>query len=211
MKTVEVMVVLGMLAAFVVSANFAEAATTQSASVSAGVDAILSLDMTIKPEIDLVTHALGATVGSMSFGDLVRSTDPATGLPNALRGAVPFHVFLGANSSGRAYKITSTVTSLTGTGGNISGGFGVFLVVASSDGSGVDNITGDTLIAKRAAVGTYDLYTSNTAGTGAVIETVYGISGGPLASAFPGWVGISPAQATGTYSSTVSYTIVLTV
>ena len=210
MKTARVLVVLGMLIAFGASADLAEALTDQSATVSASVDTTLSLDMTIKPEIDLVTHALGATVFSMDFGTLVRSTDPVTGLPNALRGATPFHVFLGANSAGRKYKITSTVGPLTGAGGDISGAFGVFPVVASSDGSGVDNITGDTLIAKRAAVGTYDLYTSNLAGTGGVIETVYGISGGPLASAFTGWVGISPAQTNGTYSSSVSYTIALT-
>ena len=210
MKTAKMSVVLGILVAFGVSANMAQAATNQSASVSASVDSVLSLDMSILPEIDTVAHTLGSPVQSMSFGTLARSTDPVTGLPNALRGAVPFHVFLGSNSSGRPYKITSTVGPLTGTGGDISSAFGVFPVVASSNGLGLDNITGDVLIAKRAAVGTYDLYTSNTLGTGAVIETVYGISGGPLASAFPGWVGIGPAQATGTYTTTVSFTIALT-
>ena len=56
MKTAKVLVVLGMLVAFGVSANLAEAATTQSASVSASIDTILSLDMAILPEINTVTR-----------------------------------------------------------------------------------------------------------------------------------------------------------
>jgi hypothetical protein len=180
--------------------------------VSAAVDSVLELGIGIREELTGNPLTLGTTeLTAMNHGTLVRSSNPDTGAANALRGKA-FHVFLGANTSSRQYQITSTMNALTGAGGTLPRALGVFPGVATSDGSGLPagDIPGDALFSAQDAVGANKvLYTSNPAGQGAVVDIIYGLSGGnaDLTLPFPGWEPVPPGQAPGTYSTTVIYTL----
>ncbi len=186
------------------------AATTQSAVISAVVDDQLSLDMTIVQEIN--GHINPTPLSSMDFGTLLRSSD-SSGRPFALRGSTVFHVYLGANSGGRSYKVTSTMAPLVSSGVSLPNAAGVAPVAASPDGDPSHDIPGDVLAPTQEAVGTNKtLYTSNSFGDAAVLEFVYFISGGNAdgSAPFSGWQPIPPGQAGGTYSTSVTFTITLT-
>ncbi len=175
--------------------------STASVPVTAAVDQVLTLDMTIKPENP--DGSLGAAVTSMPY-TLVRNGN------NALAGNKAYHVFLGANTSSRAYKIESTAGSLVSSGNTLPNAWGVFPVSATD---GVADITGDTLTTKQSAIGVAKkIYDSNTAGKGAVLELVYGISGGNADGSLPftGWTPIPPDQASGTYTASPALTFTLT-
>jgi hypothetical protein len=175
--------------------------STASVPVTAAVDQVLSLDMTIKPENPDGT--LGAAVTSMPY-TLVRNGN------NALAGNKAYHVFLGANTSSRSYFINSTVGNLASGANTLPNAWGVFPVSATD---GVADITGDTLATKQSAVGTNKrIYDSNSTGKGSVIELVYGISGGNAdgSNPFTGWTPIPPDQASGTYTASPALTFTLT-
>lgn len=186
------------------SAAFAGSSiSTASVPVTASVDQVLTLDMTIVPENP----------------DGTLSTTPVTSMPytlvrdgsNALAGNVAYHVFLGANTSARPYFINSTVGNLVSGANTLPNAWGVFPVQATSDGTA--DITGDSLAADQSAVGTDKrIYDSNTAGSGAVLELVYGISGGNAdgSAPFTGWQPIPPDQASGTYTASPALTFTLT-
>jgi hypothetical protein len=187
------------------SAVFAGTSTppTTALPVTASIDQVLTLDMTVKPA--LVGGGFGAAVTSMPY-TLVRNGS------NALGGDKAYHVFLGTNTSGRAYTVTSTVGALVSGANTLPNAWGVFPAPVTD---GAVDIVGDTpLAAAASAIGTNKLvYSSNTAGKGAVIELVYGISGGvPVGqpTPFTGWTAIPPDQASGTYTASPALTFTLT-
>ncbi len=183
-------------------------ATTPATSISATVDQVLSLGITIKEEISPgPPPVFGPVVTSMNHGTLIRSNNITTGEPNALRGKA-FHVFLGANTSGRPYTITSTMAAMSNGATVLPRALGVFPIQATT-GDGITTI-GGTLASSQDAVGTGKLlYTSTAAGPSGVLELVYGLSGGNAdgSSPFTGWAPIPPGQLSGTYASTITYTL----
>lgn len=185
---------------------FAVTATTPATSVSATVDQVLSFSMAIREETSPgPPPVFGPVVTSMNHGTLVRPTNP-DGSPGALRGKA-FHVWLGVNTSGRAYDIKSTMAALTNGATALPKALGVFPVNATT-GDGVTSI-GGTLASPQEAQGTNKLlYTSTPAGPAGVIELVYGLSGGTATGVpFIGWEPIPPGQLSGTYSSTITFTL----
>ena len=200
--------IAAIVAAFVaVNSSVTYAATVQTAQVTASVDTQLSLDMAVSREnADTTLTPVGSA--AIPFGTLLRPTLD-NGQPGALRGANAYHVFLGANSSGRPYKIQSTMASMSNGSVTLPDAMGLFFARATANN--VD-IPGDTLPAVQSALGTNKVvYTSNTTGDAGTVELVYGISGGTATGTpFTGWTAIPPSQAAGNYSSTLTYTIVLT-
>jgi hypothetical protein len=175
--------------------------STSSVPVTASVDQVLTLDMTIVPEN--ADGTLGSPVTSMPY-TLVRNGS------NALGGNKAYHVFLGSNTSSRPYFINSTVGALASGSNTLPNAWGVFPVQATD---GTSDITGDTLATKQSAIGTNKrIYDSNSAGKGSVIELVYGISGGNAdgSAPFTGWAPIPPDQASGTYTASPALTFTLT-
>jgi hypothetical protein len=203
MKKINIALMLALALGYSASAFAGSSVSTASVPVTAGVDQVLTLDMTIKPE--LAGGGLGAAVTSMPY-TLVRNG------ANALGGDKAYHVFLGTNTSARAYTVKSTVGALTSSGNTLPNAWGVFPAPVTD---GTADITGDTpLAAADTAIGTDKLvYTSNSAGKGAVIELVYGISAGNPAgqpAPFTGWTPIPPDQASGTYTASPALTFTLT-
>ncbi|GEM_PF-1425221 len=188
---------------------FAVTTTTASTSITAAVDQVLSLAIAIHEETSPgPPPVLGPAVTTMNHGTLIRSND-ASGNPNALRGKA-FHVFLGVNSSGRPYTITSSLNPLMNGATALPRALGVFPIQATTGGTSPTSI-GGTLASNQDAVGTGKLlYTSTAAGPSGVIELVYGLSGGNLdgSSPFTGWQPVPPGQLSGTYGpSTITYTL----
>ena len=187
---------------------FAVTTSLPATQISATVDTVLSLGMTIKEETSPSPLTFGPAVTSMDHGTLIRSNDVTTGAPNALRGKA-FHVWLGANTSGRPYTITSTMNAMTSGANTLPHALGVFGADAlKGDGTSA----GGTLVSTAGvdAVGTGKLlYTSSAAAPAATIQLVYGLSGGLAGggSPFTGWVPVPPDQAPGTYSTTVTFTL----
>ena len=202
MKKVTLALTLALALGYAAPVFAGSSISTASVPVTAAVDQILTLDMTIKPE--LAGGGLGTAVTSMPYS-LVRNGS------NALAGDKAYHVFLGTNTSARAYTVTSTVGSLTSGVNVLPNAWGVFPAPVTD---GAVDIVGDVpLAAATSAIGTSKLvYTSNAAGKGAVIELVYGVSGGLAggASPFTGWAAIPPDQAAGTYTASPALTFTLT-
>lgn len=188
---------------------FAVTATTPATSISATVDQVLSLAIAIREETSASPLTFGPVVTSMDHGPLVRSNN-ADGEPNALRGKA-FHVWLGVNTSGRPYTITSTMAAMSNGATELPHALGVFPIQATAGGTPAPGPSiGGTLASFQDAVGTGKLlYTSTAAGSAGVIELVYGLSGGNADASlpFPGWAPVPPGQLSGTYTSTVTYTL----
>ncbi len=181
---------------------FAASTTTADVPVSATLDQVLVLDMTIRPET-ATPGVFGAPVTSMNY-TLTRNGN------NAIGGNVAYHVWLGANTSGRAYHIDSTVGDLVSGANTLPHAWGLFPVSATDS---VNDIPNDTLTTAQYAAGTNKrIYDSNAAGAGAVLELVYGISGGNAdgSAPFTGWQPIGPGQTSGTYTASPALTFTLT-
>ena len=179
----------------------AAAGSTPNTPVSATVDSLFQLTITIREEIGINNGipVFGPVVSAMNHGTLVRDGD------FALRGKA-FHVFLGANSGAQPYSVASDRAPLNSPAGPLPRALGVFPISATSDGVSV----GGTLATAQDAVGNGKLlYTSNAEGQAATIELVYGLSGGNAdeTDPFPGWEPIPPTQAPGVYTSTIVYTL----
>ncbi len=187
---------------------FAVTATMPATSITATVDQVLSLSIGINEEISPgPPPVLGPAVTAMNNGTLIRSND-ASGNPNALRGKA-FHVFLGCNTSGRPYTIMSSMNALMNGATPLPRALGVFPIQATTGGVTPTSI-GGTLASAQDAVGTGKLlYTSTAAGPSGVIELVYGLSGGNAdgSSPFTGWQPIPPGQLSGSYASTITFTL----
>ena len=87
---------------------------------------------------------------------------------------------------------------------------GVFPGGPANNGATPPVAIGGTQASAQDAVGTGKLlYTSTAAGPSGVIELVYGLSGGNAdgSSPFTGWAPVPPGQLSGTYSSTITYTL----
>ena len=186
---------------------FAVTTSTPATSITATVDQVLALSIAIREETSPgPPPVFGPVVTVMNHGTLVRSND-ASGNPNALRGKA-FHVFLGANTSGRPYTITSSMNPMMNGATALPRALGVFPIQATT-GDGSTSI-GGTMASPQDAVGTGKLlYTSTAAGPSGVLELVYGLSGGNADASlpFPGWQPVPPGQLSGTYSSTITYTL----
>jgi len=187
---------------------FAVTTSTPATSITATVDQVLALSIAIREETSPgPPPVFGPVVTVMNHGTLVRSND-ASGNPNALRGKA-FHVFLGTNTSGRPYTITSSMNAMMSGATPLPRALGVTPIQATTGGTSPTSI-GGTLASPQDAVGTGKLlYTSTAAGPSGVIELVYGLSGGnaDLSLPFPGWQPVPPGQASGTYSSTITFTL----
>lgn len=180
------------------------AVTTQSVTVTADVQASLSLAVVVK-QLDSNGIPIGSDVGtSMNFGALVKDGN------NAQWGTRAFGVFLTASTSARAYKITSTMAAPTD--GTHTLPNATLLKVIGATKADLD-IANDSFNpnAQAAVMSGGTVYTSSPAGDGALVNMTYGISGANSdgSAPFPGWEGIPSDFPGGDYSSTVSYSLVL--
>src|SRR3990167_2286216 len=188
------------------SQGFAATTPPKVRTITATVDDILTLGVTIVPEI--APGNLGSPVTSMDHGTLVRDSSP-TGEAYALRGKA-FHVFLGANTSGKRYNITSDMIDMKSGTNTLPQALGVFPAQAHRGDTAQTDIVGDNLLpgGPQSATGfSKILYQSNPEGQAAVIELVYALSGGNAdgSKPFPTWQPVPPDQASGTYVSTVAF------
>lgn len=208
MKNLTKITAFAVAALLVLTASPAMAVSTSTTptQITATVDQVLALDVKI---FERQGSSNVGPVTAMNHGTLVRSTNATTGAANALRGK-EFRIFAGMNTSGRQYQLTQTHAGLSSGTNTLPNAMVVAGAVASSDGSGTDNITGDILTTARSARGTdVVIYTSNSQGQAATAEIVYGLSGGNAdgSAPFAGWQPIPPDQASGTYSGTVTFTL----
>ena len=199
---------------------FGQTLSTPPIQIKTYVDETLTISATVKADDPVTKLPTGPALGSMDHGTLVRSeSTDGEHIPYALRGKA-FHVFVGVNTSGRRYTLTSTMAPMTSGRDTLPRALGVFGIQATNGQNpnplpiggtfAVDNTGAD-------AVGTDKLlYTSATTGKGGVIELVYGLSGGKPKDAqgnvvlpFPGWEPVPPDQLTGHYSSSVVFTVTL--
>lgn len=192
------------LAAAISIAMPAYAATTQTANVTASIGEVLDLTMAIF-KLDGAGTPTGANLGtSIPFGELVPDTTNGV-----MRGADPYAVYLGANTSSRAYAIKATMPALSN--GTVNLPPALVMTVVSAQAGGAD-IAGDTFTAggQNAIMSNQTIYTSNAGGTAASVQLVYGISGGQaVGTPFTGWQPILLSQASGSYSANVVYTLAL--
>ena len=177
------------------------AATSQTVNVTANVDSTLDLVMAVY-QLDGNGDPVGGDLGtSMPFGTLERDT-----VNGVMRGAAAYTVYLGTNSSGRPYTVAATMPSLSSGSTVLPHAMVCEVISARSNG---DDISGDSFPTggQDAVMSNSTIYTSNTSGAGAVIQLVYGISGGP--TPFTGWEPILLDQPSGNYSASLVYTIAL--
>lgn len=193
------------LAAAVMIAMPAYAATTQTIAVSASVTSTFDMTMQIFARAAGTDLPTGPALASMGYGTLQNNTF------GALTGANNYAVYLSTNTSSQKYKINATMPALTSGANTLPNAMGM-LVISAKDATNSD-ITNDTLATIQSAVmpAATTIYTSNNAGTGALIEMWYGILGYGAGgvSPFTGFAPINLDQAAGTYSSTITYTLAL--
>ncbi len=195
--------VIAILATSLAISMPALAATSQTVTAAASVDQVLDITMATY-KLDANGVPTGANLGSsMPFGQLVRDT-----VNGVMRGADPYTVYLSTNTSSRAYTVKATMPALTNGAQTLPHAM-VCTVVSAKSGN--NDITGDVFPAggQNAVMNNTTIYTSNTAGTAATIQLVYGISGGGVTPPFTGWQPILLDQAQGSYSASATYTIAL--
>lgn len=193
------------LAAAVMIAMPAYAATTHNVTVSASVTSTFDMTMQIFERAAGTDLPTGTALTSMAYGTLQDNGF------SALVGAKNYAVYLSTNTSSQKYKINATMPALTSGANTLPNAMGM-TVVSAKDSTNSD-IAGDTLVTLQSAVmpTATTIYTSNNAGTGALIELWYGIVGYAAggASPFTGFAPINLDQAAGSYSSTLTYTLAL--
>lgn len=193
------------IAALLTAGASAHAATTQTANVTASVTADLALTMAIF-ELDPVTgNPSGSNVApNMAFGELVKDGN------NAQRSAKAFAVFLSSTSSSRPYVVRAAVPAMANPTNTLPNALLMRVIQATQNGN---DIPGDAFNgnAQSGVMTEQTIYTSNSSGSSSDLNLVYGISGGNAdgSSPFPGWQPIPPDQPAGNYSTTATYTLVL--
>lgn len=190
------------LAAAVSMSMPAFAATSHTVPVSASVGQVTELTMVVNERAAGTDLPINSPLAQMAYGQLVNNGF------GALVSSKNFAVYLAANTSSREYNITSTMAALTSGANTLPPAMGMS-VVSAKDASGND-ISGDTVVALRNAIMTsQEIYRSNTSGTGASVELWYGIAGYAAGGAAPftGFQPVLPDQASGSYSSTIQYTL----
>ena len=165
-----------------------------SKSMSATVDPVFSLSISLVDERNMATQ-----IPTIAFGSLVRGINP-NGSPQPLRSASNVRAFIGALTSAQPYTITWNMTPLT-SGTNTLPNAIVCAPVSSTGNVGLGPI-------QSALTPNKLLFTSNATGDPNTVEVVLGISGGP--APFSGWQPIPPAQAAGTYTSTAVISLTTT-
>lgn len=195
--------VLTILAAALAISVPSFAATTQTVNVSASVDTILDMSMAVF-KLDVNGNPTGSNLGTnMSFGQLVR--DNVNGV---MHGADAYTVYLSTNTSSRPYTIKANMPALSNGATTLPPAMVCTVVSAKA---GANDITGDSFpsASQNAIMSNSTIYTSNSAGQGATVQVVYGISGGGAQAPFTGWQPILLEQAAGSYTSSLVYTIAL--
>jgi hypothetical protein len=171
--------------------------------------------------------------------DPLVDTDPLRDANNAIlymRGQYYYYVLLLASTSGRRYRINQTGTQLTGTGSSTLSRNSVFLVpdyqwqdqLGTSDQGAPPNGAVLGSVASACQTNT-QVYQSGSTGDSRIVRAIIAI-GGPLAgenyptnyslghdgattqgtkNEMTSWVPVTPAQASGTYTGTVTFTLVL--
>jgi hypothetical protein len=175
------------------------------------------------------------TSPSFNFGTLVPVRD-ANNAILYMRGQYYYYVLLLASTSGRRYRINQTGTQLTGTGSSTLSRNSVFLVpdyqwqdqLGTSDQGAPPNGAVLGSVASACQTNT-QVYQSGSTGDSRIVRAIIAI-GGPLAgenyptnyslghdgattqgtkNEMTSWVPVTPAQASGTYTGTVTFTLVL--
>lgn len=195
---------LTVLAAALAISTPALAATSQTVNATASVNAVLDLTVGVF-KIGTDGNPTGSNLGtSMPFGLL--TVDTTNGV---LHGADPYAVFLGTNTSSRPYTIKATMPAMSNGTTTLPPAMVMSVVSAKA---GTADIAGDafTVGGQNAIMTNQTIYTSNTTGTAASVQLVYGISGGQaVGTPFTGWQPILLSQASGNYSANATYTIAL--
>ena len=184
----------------------AYAATTQTVTVSTNIGTTLDLSMTIF-KLDAAGNPVGSNLGtSIPFGALVADTTFSV-----FHGADAYTVYLTANTSSLPYTIKATMAALSNGATTLPNAMVMATVSAKSAGADIagDSVSGVTN--DSAIMSNKTIYTSNASGTGALLQLVYGISGGQAVGVpFVGWQPILLDQASGTYNGSVTYTLATT-
>ena len=184
----------------------AQAATSVQGpfTVSAAVASALSLTVVMKQN-----DFNGATVTSMNFGNLVNiGTGTLRSSATSTTGTGAVDVFLSANSQGLAYSITQTGSPMSNGSSTLPAGACIVKpVYAAADNNNVAMPAG-------ASLGTGGTFTSASskllyqselgAAQARTIQAIYSITDDPAAGATSG---VPTSQPSGTYSSTVTYTL----
>ena len=196
------------------------AASTANVSVTAGVS-------NNSPELAVIIKQLntpaqdpnsGVTVTAMSFGTLTHlladQTDAGVWYSQNY-----FCVFVYSTSYGKKYQLQSTCTGLTNGAASLpTGSFGLTPGYAAADSFTVDGLTpqgaqpaGSVLGSTGPAIATNkQIYQSETAASNRILRGFYSLpsygAGGTLP--FTGYTPIPLSQAPGTYSGTVTISIV---
>ncbi len=181
------------------------ASASQTVNISMSVDQVLDLGVAVH-RLDSNGIPTGANLGPvMPFGQLTRDVTY-----KVMRASQSFMVYLDANSSGRPYLVKATMPPLSNGAVTLPPAM-VATVIAASSAADYD-IPGDAFAGngQNAIMDNQTIYTSNASGTAAAIQVVYGVSGGQaVGSPFSGWMPIPVSQASGNYTSSVTYTIAL--
>ncbi len=204
--------VLAILVLPLVLAGVSFAAVDKPITVTATVNASSSFDVKVYKSTSSTTYDWNTNLyPNMNFGTLVNAV---TGDPSsALTASYHFVALVAANSnSGSAYRVQYTGAPLRHTDGTTTLSNDCFTVSGgvhyNSDGTIATSYTSGLNTTKRTAgsTTTYDVYTSNTAGTSDIFRVYFGITGDPTA-AVGSKVMIPPNQKGGSYSASVKITL----
>ncbi|MCM8796861.1 MAG: hypothetical protein NC923_03160 [Candidatus Omnitrophica bacterium] len=202
---------------------FAYAASTVNVSISAQVPVS-------SPELAVVIKQLntpaqdpntGTTVTAMNFGTLTHFLADGTTDAGIWYSRNYFCVFIYTNSFGRRYQVLSTCTGLSNGAQNLpAGSFGISPGYAAQDAFNIGGTlipqgtqpTGSVLGNPGPAIATNALiYRSETAASNRIIRAFYSLPGYGEGGALPftGYTPIPLTQAPGTYTGTVTISIVV--
>lgn len=173
---------------------------------------------------------------SFNFGTLSKQLDPTTGSFLYMRGEFFYYVLMIAATSGRRYKISETGTQLTGTGGATLPRESVLLIPDYQwqdllGGVAQGAPPGTALVGALTSASNTDslVYQSDATGLGRLVRAIVAITGPAAGAAAPFnyslgyngsigqgtrqdytlWRPITPDQAGGSYSGTITFTLVL--
>ena len=193
-----------LLVLVVASAAYASSVSLAPIAVSADVQQVLQINVTLfKNSVSAANQVTGT---SINFGVLVDSNGALISSANGNTGVGSIVALISAATSGRPYTITQTATQLS-TGGASpaaipAGAQTVVPVYIAIDNGGAPLV--GAMGTAGSWVGTKTLYTSNAAGDVRVIQAHYAVTNDPAAGATES---VPPNQPAGNYAANIAFTV----